>query len=205
MVENNLIFVRHGESSRNLTLIMSTDNDKYPLTVIGRQQAQVSALVLKEILRKRFNSGLKPHIYTSPILRAKQTAHIIAEQLEGTVHDTLSLAERGFGKYNNTDFVTEDKLVSFKREQIRRGYPDLESWNSMQYRILKFSESISYEKRLVIAVSHFDPIRPIVGYFLNKNELDMWNMNIPLCSLTMIDFSKIGRKAVITVGNSALH
>lgn len=68
-----LHFVRHGESEANLLWEFSNGLDKHPLTDKGRQQAYDLAQRLK---------GLPFTIcYTSPILRAVQTAEILSAEL----------------------------------------------------------------------------------------------------------------------------
>jgi probable phosphoglycerate mutase len=79
----HLYFVRHGESEANLRKEFSNRGRKHPLTARGREQARQ----LAETLRTQPIS----HIYTSPLLRATQTAEILAETLAVgvTVHDAL--------------------------------------------------------------------------------------------------------------------
>lgn len=66
------IFVRHGESEANRLHEFSNTGEKHPLTATGREQAA-------ELAQK-----LKVHpiaaIFSSPLLRARQTAGIIASE-----------------------------------------------------------------------------------------------------------------------------
>lgn len=80
---NHLYFVRHGESEANLYQEFSNRGHKHPLTERGRTQARQ----LAESLRPA-SIG---QIYTSPLLRATETAAILAEVLGVgvTVHDAL--------------------------------------------------------------------------------------------------------------------
>jgi 2,3-bisphosphoglycerate-dependent phosphoglycerate mutase len=78
-----LYFVRHGESEANLLREFSNRGHKHPLTERGRAQAQQ----LVETLRTEPIS----HVYTSPLLRATETAAILATRLGVgvTIHDAL--------------------------------------------------------------------------------------------------------------------
>ncbi len=68
-----LYFVRHGESTANLLREFSNGGAKHPLTEKGVEQARTVARAL---------SGLQiEQIYASPVLRAVQTAQILAESL----------------------------------------------------------------------------------------------------------------------------
>lgn len=68
----NLYFVRHGESEANVLRVISNRGLVHGLTDKGRNQAQA--------LAERMAGLNLSHIYTSPLLRARQTAAIIAEQ-----------------------------------------------------------------------------------------------------------------------------
>jgi 2,3-bisphosphoglycerate-dependent phosphoglycerate mutase len=78
-----LYFVRHGESEANLLRQFSNRGRKHPLTERGRKQA--------EQLADALCTELITHIYTSPLLRATETALILATTLgvSVTVHDAL--------------------------------------------------------------------------------------------------------------------
>ncbi len=67
---NRLLLVRHGENKANLTKEFSHRGVDYPLTPKGRMQAEQTAEYLQ-----RFSVS---HVFTSPLLRAKETAEIIA-------------------------------------------------------------------------------------------------------------------------------
>ena len=66
-------FVRHGESEANLINVFSNRGSKHGLTPEGRKQAYTLANILK-------TRSIK-WIYSSPLLRAAQTAEILAEEL----------------------------------------------------------------------------------------------------------------------------
>lgn len=70
---NTLYFVRHGENRANLTREFSHRKIDYPLTDRGIEQARQTAAYFQD-------QGIAA-IYASPLLRAAQTARIIAEPL----------------------------------------------------------------------------------------------------------------------------
>ena len=84
-------FVRHGQSEANAARLIADDTPK--LTELGREQARVTALILKD---KNITK-----ILASPLIRAQQTAEIIAGELGIKLEDieTLQeLRERGVGE-----------------------------------------------------------------------------------------------------------
>lgn len=66
----NLYFVRHGESEANTRHVISNGRSMFGLTPRGRQQA--------EALAERLRSTPFMAMYSSPILRARQTADILS-------------------------------------------------------------------------------------------------------------------------------
>ena len=89
-----LYFVRHGESEANLLREFSNSGVKHPLTGKGVEQARTLAYELRD----------KPFamIYSSPVLRAMQTAHILADQVNAPVEVTEALREWSVGIYEGT-------------------------------------------------------------------------------------------------------
>ncbi len=82
-------FIRHGETdwNRQGTYMGKTD---IPLNDLGRRQAAHAALTLK-------NEPIT-HIVTSPLLRAHETATIIAEVIQKPVHIVEDLHEFNLGE-----------------------------------------------------------------------------------------------------------
>ncbi len=64
-------FVRHGESEANVHGIISNRDLPHPLTELGQQQARALAQSLAHVPIAAF--------YASPIMRARQTAEIVAD------------------------------------------------------------------------------------------------------------------------------
>lgn len=69
-----LIFARHGESEANTANVIANGNDGYPLTAKGRDQSR--------ILAGRLNVAPIDRVLCSPILRARQTAAIVATAVQ---------------------------------------------------------------------------------------------------------------------------
>jgi broad specificity phosphatase PhoE len=65
-----LYFVRHGESEANVLHVISNRESNFGLTPLGRQQALALANTLRDVPITS--------VFSSPILRARQTAEILA-------------------------------------------------------------------------------------------------------------------------------
>lgn len=89
-----VFLVRHGESTSNVSKVISGRDDFVPLTDRGRAQAQQAGRTLAQTIDGPV------HIVSSPLERAHHTARHIADEL-GVPHDQIQiehdLIERGFG------------------------------------------------------------------------------------------------------------
>jgi 2,3-bisphosphoglycerate-dependent phosphoglycerate mutase len=84
-----LYFVRHGESQANTLNIISNRGRQHGLTDQGRQQAIT--------LASRLQSIAPSHIFSSPLLRAVQTAEIFSDILSAPLEITDALREYDCG------------------------------------------------------------------------------------------------------------
>lgn len=95
-----LFFVRHGESEANLLREISNRGQKHGLTERGRGQAAVLAARLATLPAPGGEgASLEIHLYTSPLLRAVQTAEILAASLGVAFEITPALGEFDCGIY----------------------------------------------------------------------------------------------------------
>ena len=84
-------FVRHGQSEANAASLIADSTPK--LTELGREQARETALLLRDMNITK--------ILSSPLIRAQQTAEIIASELGIKLEDIETmqeLRERGVGE-----------------------------------------------------------------------------------------------------------
>lgn len=84
-----LYFTRHGESEANIQHFISNRESLFHLTERGQEQAQTLAKNLKD---SSFAA-----IYSSPVLRARETAEILSQALGISYHVTEALREYDCG------------------------------------------------------------------------------------------------------------
>jgi probable phosphoglycerate mutase len=90
---NTLYLVRHGENRANLTKEFSHRKIDYPLTPKGRLQAEQTG--------EYFSARRIAAIYASPLLRAVETAQIIAARLDLPVQVVENFRELDAGELEN--------------------------------------------------------------------------------------------------------
>jgi broad specificity phosphatase PhoE len=139
-VAMRLYFVRHGESEANLLGEFSNSGLKHPLTARGLTQAQRVADDL---------AGLTvAQVYSSPVLRAQQTARIIAESLVAPLEITEALREWDVGIYEGTRDPEGWKLHRqvqedwFFHDHLESKMPGGESFLEIRARFIPFIEGL---------------------------------------------------------------
>ena len=139
-----LVLVRHGESRTNALGIVSSSIDGYPLTEMGMIQAARAARGLSSL------KGIDG-FYSSPVLRARQTADVIGKAIgiDAVVDDRLR--ERWFGKI-------EGKATPVERGDVWKGDPKNEvmPWEELKIRVGSFMNDVKGNR--IVAVSHGDTI-----------------------------------------------
>lgn len=135
-----LHFVRHGESEANIQHVISNRESPFGLTALGRQQATTLAENLKEIPPTA--------IYSSPVLRAKETAEILAQAFHVPYEVTEALREYDCG-------ILEDKS---DKESWRLHREIAEDWTLNQNYLRKpegGENFLEIKKRFIPFVEHF--------------------------------------------------
>jgi len=171
---NYIILIRHGESEGNVKHMISHDPESFPLTEKGVEQ---SRLVGKGLKNLKIDT-----IYSSPILRCRQTAQIIAEYLKCPIVYDERITERFFGKFNNRRVEMLDWKTFLIDEASKRS---VEGWDQIYSRINNLMEEV--KGRNVIVVSHYDIIRAFIAKRLGlEDELSAWGIVVPNASISIV-------------------
>ncbi len=173
------ILIRHGESEANVKNLISEDNEKFPLTLKGRDQAK---FIAEQIGVFKFDG-----IISSPVLRARQTSEIISEHIGIPYVIDSRIRESGLGDYNNRNI---SEVGNMSRTEM-----GMESWDS---HVRRFRETFSAYNGNYIMVSHALPIRAAVSSFLGFNEEESFGINIRNASMSVVDIEK---KKVLSIGS----
>lgn len=142
-----IILARHGETDWNLERRWQGHSDR-PLNETGRAQA--------EALAEQLAGEPIDAVYSSDLVRAHETARIVASRLGRDVVAVPALRERRFGGWEGLrDVEVEERFPG------AHGPPDGETREEMRRRVLESLEAIaaSHAGQTVLVVTHGGPIR----------------------------------------------
>ena len=159
-LKNHYYIMRHGEAKSNVKDIVSSWPEKFknPLTKKGKEKVKETAKVLLEK-----NIDL---IFSSPLLRAKQTSEIVGKKLKLKVKFDKKLKEIGFGTFNSESI---EKFVRFFESRIKRinhSTPKGESYSDVSKRMILFLKDTEkkYKGKNILIVSHQAPLFLLEGH-----------------------------------------
>ena len=145
--------LRHGVSESNDKNIFAAKKIDLPLTPTGIQQAEAQASALKNVGFER--------IYTSHLLRAKQTAEIVGKKccLEAIITDCLCEIDVGIIDGQNMADpyyrkIWEQTLREWEKGKENIGFPEGETLNDIKARFAKFLNELEETQQPTLIVSH---------------------------------------------------
>jgi len=169
MADLILYLLRHGESMGNLTHVIDSRSLNLPLSDAGVQQAKMQADTLKFI---DFSA-----IYSSPLLRARQTADLMNQWLDVGITISDSLYEVDLGVLDGIS--RDDPRMSIHMDILRKweqgladiGYPEGETLNDVGERFRSFlTELENNGQRVALVVGHGMLFWSIMRIFCRNNH-----------------------------------
>ncbi|WP_447599748.1 histidine phosphatase family protein [Nitrospira sp. Nam80] len=184
------LLIRHGETDWNRSGRVMGDQP-IPLNHAGERQARELARLL---------GGAKiARLYSSPVLRALQTAQVLGEALQAAVVPAQGLSEIGVGAWLNRFWrdLAEDPA---KRDWYTR--PDEarpeggETLCEVQRRAVSAVQEVLPTLRggHCAFVSHADVIRTIVAHYLQLDLAALRNIKIDHASATALEIAPQGNQ-----------
>lgn len=184
-----LYFIRHGqvENPRN---IVYARLPRFKLSQTGREQAITAGALLKNI-----NLTV---IFTSPMLRARQTAGLVAREHLGIPIKISSLINE-----NHTPFQGSSlKVIEERNGDIFTGvYPPFEQPADLLARSVKFITRVcrQYQGKSIAVVTHGDIIRVIIRWAMGyPPERDSNETPFPgTGSITTLSYNNLNKQKPI--------
>ena len=173
-----LILIRHGESEKNVLGLFDSSRDAYPLTKAGEDRAKLAGEKIK---------GMKVSaIYTSPVLRTRQTAEIVSKAVGKIPTLSDALWEVRSGEWDGKkDAVTEAEADRISYNKLPHGvyYKTLrgktgESWENVENRVAAFAREIlnKHQGETVAIISHEGPLIMLMRYLKDLSFDDVVNL-----------------------------
>jgi probable phosphoglycerate mutase len=165
-----LYFVRHGESEANVLNVFSNSPFRHGLTQKGKQQAIALAATLRD--------APVSLIYSSPILRAVQTAEILAQALGVPLRIVDALREYDVGVLEGQSDAASWQMywdvidAWLRRHEWDKRIDQGESFHDIRQRFLPFIETLIQEHRSlsggIVLVGHGGTYRCMLPLILDN-------------------------------------
>jgi len=160
-LNNNYYFLRHGEALSNKKDVISSwpEKGRFPLTQKGEKQIKAAA--------KKLKGKSIDLIFSSDLLRTRQTAGIVSKAIGVEVRFDKRLREYNFGVFNarpikefRKDFPIDKIIIRFKKKP-KGG----ETFIDIQKRMYSFLEEINkgYKGKKILIISHEGPFTLLEG------------------------------------------
>lgn len=185
----NLYIMRHGETEWNKRGLIQGSAD-IPLNDYGI------------LLAGQTRDGLRAEgihfdkIFTSPYIRARKTAEIIAQDMGVPILEDLRIREMSFGSYEGIEICqlrTNPQYIEINRcfDDPLRYVPEgeAESYEAVFQRIRSFlTETVlplEQECENVLVVCHGAVIRAFISIIKDLPLEEYWNIHQPNCSINI--------------------
>ena len=198
-----LLLIRHGENNYVKTGRLAGRLSGVHLNQRGHQQAQELAERLKDAPIKA--------IYCSPLERAIETAEPLADKLALPIKVRHGLIETDYGEWQDQKVKGLSRLKLWKVVQhspARMRFPGGESFADAQRRICSELDeicSLHDNKDMVACISHADPIKLAVAFYVGL-PLDLFQrLTVSTASVTALQLDENGSRLLVLNYQSSLN
>lgn len=188
MTSGQFVIVRHGRTAYNAQgrLQGRTDN---PLDEVGEEQATRVARHLKSTV------GADAFVVCSPLIRARQTAQAIANELELEVSVDERWIEIDYGSLEGVRQIDVPGDIWSKWRQDPSFAPELgESLVAVHERVASACDDLMnrLEGRTAVVVTHVSPIKSSIAWALGVDVGVGWRTQLDTASVTRIALTPRG-------------
>jgi len=169
-----ICLVRHGETDWNAAKRIQGRTD-IPLNDTGKWQAEQTGLYLKDV-----------HwdvVISSPLTRAKETAHLILKHVHAPLVIMDDFIERDYGDAEGMSLEERQKLFPDKQ------YPNMEPLETIQDRMLEGIEKVraAYPDQRVLIVAHGAAIHALLTTLADE-QMDLQNTRLVNACLNNVEW-----------------
>lgn len=194
---NTIYLVRHAENIANLTKEFSHKLVDYPLTAKGIVQAEQTTAYFRD---KQIDA-----IYSSPLKRARETADIIARELQLPIGIVEQFREVNVGSLEDRppdaeNWALHERILQDWREgRHATTFPDGENYTTLLARMRSGLREISARRdnQRILVVAHGGIITATIADLCSDIDIEqLLNVENHNCSITEIE---------LTIDGDALH
>ena len=169
-----IYIVRHGQTEMNHRKALQGRSDA-PLDEIGIAQARSTA---EKLMNIRFD-----RVYTSPLIRAIQTAKIIAPYAEPVTEKRL--IETDYGPYEGCDLTQlPPEIHTFFSDFVHNPAPDgMEQLSAVVARVGSFLEELRNAEGNILLSAHAISMKGMLEYLTPDSKGAYWSKYIGNCAV----------------------
>jgi alpha-ribazole phosphatase len=180
------ILMRHGETAWNR---QGRVMGRHPVELTDHGREQVTATA-------RFALSIKPDlIITSPLVRARQSAEILATGLGGVeIVEEPAIAEVLYGRWEGMHYhelIDDPHYITYRKSPIEHPTPGGETIPEVQARgvaaVMRTMEAHSGQR--VIFVSHGDIVRTVLCHFLGLELKHFHRIRVDNAALSAVQIA----------------
>lgn len=178
-----IYIVRHGQTDGNVQLLMDGNKRDIPLNDVGKEQAKEIKNELKEI---DFD-----YIYSSPLIRAKETADIITDNNTNIIIDKR-IEERDSGELTGLPTSSFDRNAYWNYNDTTV-YESVENIKDVFKRVYSFIDELKekYIDENILVVTHSGITRVINCYFNGiPEDGDLLKCGTKNCEVKIYEINK---------------
>ncbi|EAQ82012.1 histidine phosphatase family protein [Blastopirellula marina] len=199
-----MYLIRHGATANNISRppVLQGCGINGPLVDIGLRQAEETAAFLAKTPLAA--------IYSSPLLRAMQTAEKIAAGRSLTIQPTDLLKEVDVGRWEGKDWgwIEANDPTGYQLHHTspaEHGYPEGENLTQVQARVVPQLEQIldTHVQQHVAVVAHNVVIRSMIAHLLELPLDHVGHIHHDNCGITLV--RRRGGKTRLISANSIFH
>lgn len=174
-----IYIIRHGQTELNNKKALQGRSD-HPLNDTGIAQAQEAAAMLQGI---KFDA-----VYSSPLIRAVQTAKILAPELEPIIDERL--IEMDYGPYEGMDLQNlAPEVITFFSDFIHNPAPDgMEQLGSVVDRAGLFIQEHGRTSGNILISTHAIAMKGILEYLTPESGGGYWNKYVGNCEVYITEY-----------------
>lgn len=198
-----IVLARHGATDYSLERRFSgTGGVDLPLSDLGLAQGQA----LAEELAARADATA---IVTSPLLRARQTAELIAQATGLPIEVGTDFAECSFGEWDGHTFAeVREKWPEEMADWLAStavAPPGGESFETCAARVRRGLRKIldTYGGQTVIVVAHVTPIKLMITDAVGAGIESVYRMELPPCSISKVAWFPDGNSSMFSFAEAA--